>query len=83
MQSEAPDKVQRKSTVTSEKEKLPKVKDKVEPEKKVTTRQKKTEKVNENLLENTSVKDLIYTAKITTGDSKIMCFDMMITLTPV
>lgn len=57
MQSEASDKVQKKSTITSEKEKLPKVKDKVEPEKKVTTRQKKMEKVNENLLENASVKE--------------------------
>lgn len=55
-QTEAPDKVQRKSTVTSEKEKPTKVKDKVEPEKKVT-RQKKTEKVIENLLENTTVKE--------------------------
>lgn len=57
LQSEVPDKVQRKSTVTSEKEKQPKVKDKVEPEKKVTTRQKKTEKVIENLPENASVKE--------------------------
>ncbi|XP_044061673.1 RE1-silencing transcription factor [Siniperca chuatsi] len=55
-QSEAPDKAPKKSSVSSEKEKLSKVKDKVEPERKVTTRQKKIEKANENLLENASVK---------------------------
>ncbi|XP_070818807.1 RE1-silencing transcription factor [Chaetodon trifascialis] len=54
VQSEAPDKVQKKSNVTAEK--LPKLKDKVDPEKKVTARQKKIEKVNETL-ENGSVKE--------------------------
>ncbi|XP_035506724.2 RE1-silencing transcription factor isoform X1 [Scophthalmus maximus] len=48
LQSETPDKAQRKSNVHSEKEKLSKAKDKMEPERKVSTRQKKTEKVNEN-----------------------------------
>lgn len=56
-QSETPDKAQKKSSATSEKEKLPKLKDKIEPEKKVTTRQKKAEKVNENPAENTTVKE--------------------------
>lgn len=51
-EGEAPDKAQRKSNVSSEKEKPPKVKDKVEPERKVTTRQKKTEKVIEKVIEN-------------------------------
>ncbi|XP_041799844.1 RE1-silencing transcription factor [Chelmon rostratus] len=54
VQSDAPDKVQKKSNITSEK--LPKLKDKVDPEKKVTTRQKKIEKVNKTLLETGSVK---------------------------
>ncbi|XP_040903690.1 RE1-silencing transcription factor [Toxotes jaculatrix] len=56
VQGETSDKAQKKSSVTSEKEKLLKVKDKVEPEKKVT-RQKKNEKVNENPAENTAVKE--------------------------
>ncbi|KAM8733144.1 RE1-silencing transcription factor [Acanthopagrus schlegelii] len=57
VQSEAPDRVQKKASVPSEKEKAPKVKDKVEPEKKVTTRQKKIEKVNERRLEKEAVKE--------------------------
>lgn len=55
VQTETPDKVQKKSTVTSEK--LPKAKDKVEPEKKVT-RQKKAEKLTESPVENASVKEI-------------------------
>lgn len=57
VQSEAPDKVQKKANITSEKEKAPKVKDKLEPEIKVTTRQKKLEKVNERRLEKEAVKE--------------------------
>ncbi|XP_022617044.1 RE1-silencing transcription factor isoform X1 [Seriola dumerili] len=73
VQSETPDKAQRKSTITSESEKPTKVKDKAEPEKKVTTRQKKTEKVHENPAENTTVKETqteTITAAVTT-DSKV------------
>ncbi|KAM7418263.1 hypothetical protein PAMA_017761 [Pampus argenteus] len=55
VQSETPDKVQKKATVTSEKDKLPKTKDKAEPDKKVSTRQKKMEKVNKNPVESTEV----------------------------
>uniref|UniRef100_A0A3Q0T0A7 RE1-silencing transcription factor n=1 Tax=Amphilophus citrinellus TaxID=61819 RepID=A0A3Q0T0A7_AMPCI len=55
VQTETPDKVQKKSTVTSEK--LPKAKDKVEPEKKAT-RQKKAEKLTESPVENASVKEI-------------------------
>ncbi|XP_039976128.1 RE1-silencing transcription factor isoform X2 [Xiphias gladius] len=72
VQSETPDKTQKKST-SSEKEKLPRMKDKVEPEKKVTTRQKKTEKVNENPAENSTVKETqteTISAAVTT-DSKV------------
>lgn len=57
VQSEAPDKVQKKSNITAEKQ--TKLKDKMDPEKKVTTRQKRTEKVNETPLENGSVKDAL------------------------
>ncbi|XP_068460302.1 RE1-silencing transcription factor [Clinocottus analis] len=49
VQTEAPDKPQKKSNVAAEK--VQKVKEKVEPEKKVSTRQKKTEKVNEKVNE--------------------------------
>lgn len=55
VQTETPGKVQKKSTITSEK--LPKAKDKVEPEKKIT-RQKKVEKVTESPVENASVKEI-------------------------
>ncbi|XP_049897522.1 RE1-silencing transcription factor [Epinephelus moara] len=48
VQSEAPDKTQKKSTVTAEKEKVQKTKEKAEPEKKVTSRQRRSEKVNES-----------------------------------
>ncbi|XP_071314733.1 RE1-silencing transcription factor isoform X2 [Trachinotus anak] len=73
VQSETPDKAQKKSNVTFENEKPPKVKDRVEPEKKVTTRQKKTEKVHENPAENTTVKETqteMITAAVNT-DSKV------------
>lgn len=55
VQSETPDKVQKKANekASSEKDKLPKTKDKMEPEKKVSTRQKKMEKINENPVEST------------------------------
>lgn len=53
-QSEAPDKMAKKSNIIPDK--LPKVKEKVELEKKLPARQKKNEKVNENL-KNTSVKE--------------------------
>lgn len=52
VQSETPDKAQKKLNITSEK--FSKVKDKVEPEKKIATRQKK---VNGSPAENTSVKE--------------------------
>lgn len=55
--SNATDKAQKKSEVTSEKEKLLKVKEKVDVEKRVTTRQKKMEKGNENHKENLAMKD--------------------------
>lgn len=55
VQTETPDKVQKKSTITSEK--LPKTKDKVESEKKIT-RQKKVEKVTESPVENAPVKEI-------------------------
>ncbi|XP_031694949.1 RE1-silencing transcription factor isoform X2 [Anarrhichthys ocellatus] len=64
VQTEAPDKPPKKSSVTAEKEKLQKVKEKVEPEKKITTRQKKTEKVNENPLETETITAAVNTDKV-------------------
>lgn len=69
VQSDTPDKAQKKSNPISEKEKLSKLREKVEPEKKVTTRQKKIDKVNESPAENTSVKETqtqIMTAAVNT-----------------
>lgn len=57
VQSDTPDKAQKKSNAISDKEKLPKMKEKLEPEKKVTTRQKKIYKVNENPIEKKLVKE--------------------------
>lgn len=57
VQSDTPDKAQKKSNATSEKEKLPKTKEKLELEKKVTTRQKKIYKVNESPVEKKLVKE--------------------------
>ncbi|KAM8909148.1 RE1-silencing transcription factor [Spinachia spinachia] len=51
-QTEAPERLMKKSSLVAEKEKLQRVKEKSEPEKRVTTRQKKTEKVIKNPLES-------------------------------
>ncbi|XP_062249036.1 RE1-silencing transcription factor isoform X2 [Platichthys flesus] len=70
VQSETAEKNQKKSNVTSEKEKLLKTKDKMEPERKITTRQKKNEKVNEKQTDNTTAKETQAMASLNT-DSKV------------
>uniref|UniRef100_A0A3Q3W1K6 C2H2-type domain-containing protein n=1 Tax=Mola mola TaxID=94237 RepID=A0A3Q3W1K6_MOLML len=67
LKSEAPDKVQKKATVTSEKENPPKVK---EQEKKVTTRQRKMEKINETLLEKEEHTEKTTASENTDGKAK-------------
>nr|XP_019966278.1 PREDICTED: RE1-silencing transcription factor B-like isoform X1 [Paralichthys olivaceus] len=70
VQSKTLDKAQKKSNITSEKEKLLKTKDKMEPERKITTRQRKNEKVNEKHTDNTTAKETETIASINT-DSKV------------
>ncbi|KAF3694291.1 RE1-silencing transcription factor Neural-restrictive silencer factor [Channa argus] len=65
VQSDTPDKAQKKCNAISEK--LPKTKDRIELEKKVTTRQKKVEKVNVNSVENTSETQIETRAAVNTG----------------
>lgn len=67
LKSEAPDKVQKKATVSSEKENPPKVK---EQEKKVTTRQRKMEKINETLLEKEEHTEKTTASENTDGKAK-------------